>query len=254
LFCYILLCLTGLSCIVPIGLILWLILAFYLDGRMRKRCADRSKVYSALNDGWIFLFLWVLATLVSFAVLEDALTDFMLDLPDKFGNRSVDAPVLRIIVGLLYLLGFTHGVPRGAMQWLVLRRNVSCIGWWVLLSAMGQAVVQAGIAGVILTMAVVPDDVLLDVVIFTGISAGQWLVLRRKVPRAGWWIFANAAGWVVGYFGQALTQEAWWLSRVEPKVIPGIVAGIITGMVLIWLLRQPMKIAPREGGALCKLD
>ena len=61
----------------------------------------------------------------------------------------------------------------------------------------------------------------------------QWLVLRRQVARAGWWVLASTVGWVVGGFVSGITDAAaGW-------AVLGAVYGAITGIVLVWLLRRP---------------
>ena len=73
----------------------------------------------------------------------------------------------------------------------------------------------------------------------------QWLVLRRRVTRAGWWVAASAAGWVAAgpgvglvaaVMGAALTANAGWAAL-------GIMYGAVTGCALVWLLRQPRPAA-----------
>jgi hypothetical protein len=57
-------------------------------------------------------------------------------------------------------------------------------------------------------------------VILMGLSIGlgQWLLLRRRLNRAGWWIVANVAGW--GLFalitGQTLDQFWFMILGVMP--------------------------------------
>jgi hypothetical protein len=56
-------------------------------------------------------------------------------------------------------------------------------------------------------------------------GAGQWLVLRRLFPRAGWWVLATAGGWMAGSLwataGPILkvpheTIQAGWLDAGAP--------------------------------------
>ena len=56
----------------------------------------------------------------------------------------------------------------------------------------------------------------------------QWAVLRRQVPRAGWWVLASTVGWVVG---MPAGEMLGWNGL-------GAAYGIITGTVLVLLLRQ----------------
>ncbi len=104
--------------------------------------------------------------------------------------------------------------------------------WWVLASTMGWAVgrpagVAVGSSGDIIMAGYVGVTV-------GGVVAGvlQWLVLRRQVARAGWWVMASAVaaaivgvvifgvgvvsvdvGWVVGagLFGTVLGVLQWRL-------------------------------------------
>ena len=56
----------------------------------------------------------------------------------------------------------------------------------------------------------------------------QWLVLRRQMPRAGWWVLASTVGWVVGMP----------LGDINGPPGLGAAYGVITGTTLVWLLRQ----------------
>ncbi|MDZ8240894.1 MAG: serine/threonine-protein kinase [Nostoc sp. ChiQUE01a] len=85
----------------------------------------------------------------------------------------------------------------GVMQWLMLRRLVSC-KWWVLATVLGITI------GFLLAYAVgyavvgLGSVVVVAVVLYAvgGTSLGmiQWLVLRRSLSRTGWWVLANTVG------------------------------------------------------------
>lgn len=155
-------------------------------------------------------------------------------------------------------VGMAVGViAAGALQWLVLRRQVTGAAWWIVTSVVGAALV--GILAVLLgwIVGVVgrlvggaawganwgPDwsaDPGGDVGFVVAVAAGgtvlgvlQWLVLRRQVARTGWWVLASTVGWVVGGFVSGITDAAaGW-------AVLGAVYGAITGIVLVWLLRRP---------------
>ena len=81
--------------------------------------------------GWGFWFWWVLASTVGYAVGNAA------------GMKVVQAvvgaaePMAKgLVVGLALAVVMT-GAAVGVMQWLVLRREVSGAGWWVLASIVG---------------------------------------------------------------------------------------------------------------------
>ena len=45
------------------------------------------------------------------------------------------------------------------------------------------------------------------------IGFGQWLLLRRRFPRAGWWIGANVVGWgLLGLTAGDATDGSWLLA------------------------------------------
>jgi len=71
----------------------------------------------------------------------------------------------------------------------------------------------------------------------------QWLILRRKVPRAGWWLLANLLGSLVGTiaFPIAVTISEtgnWGLAIMVFGMGFGAGNGAITGTALLRLLPQ----------------
>ena len=78
-----------------------------------------------------------------------------------------------------------------------------------------------------------------------GVVSGilQWLILRRKVSRSGWWLFANLIGSLVGAIAipmAAAIGEAgnWGLAVMTFGLMFGACNGAITGVTLVWLLGQ----------------
>ncbi len=155
--------------------------------------------------------------------------------------------------------GAALGASLGIAQWLLLRRRASHQGRWVWASVAGGAVggIGALLVADIMTAAA-GADFITNLVLggaFLGLSLGtaQWLLLRQRYERAGWWVVASTVGLSLGLGlgrvgGAALydvvagtTGEA--LARVLATAIFGtlIVAGYgaITGVVLVWL--QPQR-------------
>jgi hypothetical protein len=71
----------------------------------------------------------------------------------------------------------------------------------------------------------------------------QWLMLRRKVARAGWWPLASLLGSLAGAMGLpiavAISETGnWALSLMTFGLVFGAGNGTITGAMLVWLLRQ----------------
>jgi hypothetical protein len=166
---------------------------------------------------------WVLATtvgwVVGFAICE-AQKEF-------FESLSADGAVIGTSVGIL--------------QWLVMRRHVSRAGWWILVSIVGfgigkligDAIAQAvsGPVGIGLSGGAI------------GASLGlaQWLILRRHVVEAGWWVLASALAWAVGWSIVMLAEETAGGPTGTAYLIGAAgaaVAGVVTGGSLIWLFRK----------------
>ena len=77
----------------------------------------------------------------------------------------------------------------------------------------------------------------------------QWLVLRRQVSGAGWWVLASTMGWAVGSglgllvfrtVALAVSSDAAFIVALSVgAAVDGAAMGAITGFALVKLLRQP---------------
>ncbi len=174
--------------------------------------SQRNEVRPMMPVGWRLWLWWVLASTVGWAV---------------GGPVGVAVGSSGDIIVAGYVGVAVGGIVAGELQWLVLRRQVAGAGWWVLASTVAAAVVGVVVFGV----GVVSADVgwVGGAGLFgTVVGVLQWLVLRRQVARAGWWVLASTVGWVVG--GPVGGFVGW--------AALGAVYGAITGSVLVWLLRQ----------------
>ena len=177
--------------------------------------------------GWSFWLRWFLACLAGFVVgipLFIALGLLFGDTPGPVvGNAAA---------------GVIHGAEFGIAQWLILRRQVHKIGWWVAASIVGftvgfpltktlfgelsSSLVVAGVAGAVV-----------------GAIAGalHWLVLRGRVAHAGWWVLASTLAWalstVLGELGALAAGEDFVADLL--RVILG---AALSGAGMVWLLRQ----------------
>jgi hypothetical protein len=156
------------------------------------------------------------------------------------GNGS---SVLGEILGA-FMFGAALGSVVGLMQWFVLMRRVSRAGWWVLASAAGFAVAGVGFQTAVVAFGYsegaegLGSSVVLGLTVvgvLGGAVAGilQWLVLRRQVSRAGWWVLASTVGW-------GLSMALAGASSLG-LLVGGAVLGAVTGGALVWLLRQPVQ-------------
>ncbi len=158
------------------------------------------------------------------------------------------------------LCAIVFGITYSAMQWLVLVDQVPT--WWIVSSTAGYAIVIAIVGspyhvtrtGILFAMHIVRMDTWAGMTAamtgaFAGAIAGamQWLALRRRFSRAGWWVLANAIGWGTSHgmvaavlsnpFG---TSDAAAIAQALlfplTLVSQGLVIGAITGFTLFWLL------------------
>jgi hypothetical protein len=140
-------------------------------------------------------------------------------------------------------LGIVMGATGGYFQWVVLRERIAGAGLWGLASALGFGLAIGAViaSGTDENFAVAG---LLMAAIF-GAASGilQWLILRRKVPRAGRWLLANLLGSLVGMIaipiaGILFDVGNWDLGVMIFGLGFGAGNGAITGAALVWLLHQ----------------
>jgi hypothetical protein len=156
-----------------------------------------------------------------------------------------------------------EGGAVGTAQWLVLRRLIPGVSWraWALATAAGAGVAWSlgmipstlaalGGDGAGAPMGELGDLATYGLAAALGFGLGpilglpQWVVLRRVVRRAGWWIPANAVAWAAGmpivFIGAGAMTTDWpmvGLAAVGLLTLAatGAVVGAIHGLALLWL-------------------
>ncbi len=142
-----------------------------------------------------------------------------------------------------YLASFVYfpvaGVTIGLLQYALLRRYLARMGWWVAATVGGWLVGQL----VLMTPGWLHWDSQLAtfdmalIAMGACIGAGQWLLLRRRLPNAGWWIAANVAGWsllTLISVGNGLGMFSLW--------IVGVVPACATAVALARLMNQDRRV------------
>jgi len=130
------------------------------------------------------------------------------------------------------LFGAVLGVSLGTLQWILLRRHMSGAGWWIVATMFSMGAGFALIKAATPTLSgVLGGGPIYGFVNGAGVGvllgAMQWLVLRGRTHRAGWWVLASGLGAGLGF---ALDQ-----------VVGQLVGLAITGTALVWLLRPPAQ-------------
>jgi len=212
---------------------------------------------------WKLWFQWILANAVGETVGLGGtlLIGGLLLLNAQKTMGVVAAAALAVLAGT-----FIEGIVVGTAQWLVLHRPLQSLRWWVWVLATAIGAFLAWTLGMIPSTFMFTDSnmggatpaQMSDLVVYAlaaamgfvlGLILGipQWLVLRRHLPKAGWWVLANALAWMVGmvivFVGTSfILPEGVTLSVALMLLLflfaAGAAVGAIHGLVLIWLLRS----------------
>ncbi|RPJ19778.1 MAG: hypothetical protein EHM33_29765 [Chloroflexi bacterium] len=186
-----------------------------------------------INTGRGYWLAWFLASVIGFGMgaVLGVFFAYRFFPPDTFDTAH----------GIT--LGIVMGAIGGYVQWVALRERVAGAGLWGLASAVGFGSAMGALLAA--NPAQNPAMAGLLVGIVFGLVSGilQWLILRRKVPRAGWWLLANLLGSLVGAIGLstavAISETGnWGLAIIVFGMGFGAGNGSITGAALVWLLRQ----------------
>lgn len=204
------------------------------------------------RDSWTLWECWVLATVVG-GLLGIGIVAIASVIASHLSNMSA--------VAFLHLVGALQGAALGLTQWLVLRRYIKHIGWWIVATAGGAIVAWLIGLKVIVALTLIFFDGgmtetlpigLVKAIFFLGMWVGavlgmaQWLVLKPHVHKGIWWVVANAVAWglglLVALMGATLAKLGEFtietaLIQIATGATTGVVVGAITGIVLVWLLK-----------------
>ena len=191
-----------------------------------------------------FYLLWILLTLlcVPIAFFFDLLllriiTLFVGDFIYVDGVRHITEDYLG-----MYTFIPIAGLLTGVLQYELLRRYLPHMGWWV------TATIGGWLLGGFLTL--IPGWLswtnpffnldLAFIVMGLSIGVGQWLLLRRRLPQAGWWIGANVAGW--GLLALITADNSMGLFGL---FIVGFLPACATALMLALLMKQVQPTGPQ---------
>ena len=138
---------------------------------------------------------------------------------------------------LLYILAPAIGLVTGIFQYLLLRRHLPRMGWWIAATALGWSLAFIGGDLLYRTLYTTLDvDSIWFETLMTALAGGsmglaQWLVLHQRVRHAAWWILANVLGWGILGWGAAALSNQMAIPAVGIMLTPGIATS-----VALWLL------------------
>lgn len=128
------------------------------------------------------------------------------------------------LIGNLFFIGIptvVAGAVISALQWAVLTGRIPKPWRWMIPSILGW------VAGYILSVLTSVSNLDIPTGLLIGGSVGlsQWLLLRKEVKWAGWWIVTNILGWMTG------------LDVLPGLLTSGTLPGALTGLTLVILFR-----------------
>ena len=217
--------------------------------------------------GWSFWLKWVLVTTIGFIIFTIVLFFFGKAVAFII-NYPHEEHFFYWLAYKIYFISICAGVA--IIQWFILRKVISRVGWWAPAIAAGFVLVSIVLYALPITRKHILDtgyafaDNLSWIMFLAlgGILAGvfQWFFLRRQISRAGWWVLANAVGWSLGAVGWWLSDLFLfkWIYPISPAsgfldfllifahglsvLLFGIIMSAVTGGALVWLLRQLVNV------------
>ena len=149
---------------------------------------------------WSFYLSWIILTAFSVPlayflsiVILKIITNIVGDYVIVNGVRHITEDYLA-----MYALVPSMSLLAGAMQYGLLRQYLPRMGWWVFVTVAGWflgALLIALPSWLGWTEAPLNNLDLILLIMGLAIGITQWLLLRGRLARAGWWIAANVAGW-----------------------------------------------------------
>lgn len=150
---------------------------------------------------WSFYLLWILLTMfcvpIAFFLSLIILRIIVLFVGDFINVNGVQHITEDYLA--LYVFVPLMGLLTGVLQYELLRRYFPRMRSWV------AATVGGWLLGAFLILThgwLNPTNTVLSLdlaflIMGLSIGVGQWLLLRQRLPRAGWWIGANVVGWSI---------------------------------------------------------
>lgn len=135
--------------------------------------------------------------------------------------------------------GALLGLGLSGAQCAVLRRHLRLGGTWVFVSVAAAALgLQVAIVIANVFVPEMNDAVKYGIVLGAFVGGGQWLVLRTRVRRAGWWVMANAVALPAAVLscGVALKGTLHGMNALSNDLLP-VQDAVGDGQVLSLLLR-----------------
>ena len=190
---------------------------------------------------WFFYFGWVvlnviaiiMAWYISWAVISQV-TEIVGDTIQVNGESRITEDFL-----LVYVLFPLIGLLSGIFQYILLRRYLPHMGWWIAATLVGW------LMPFIITAFLVPSASIVSILLGTLVIGAmmvlpQWWMLRKRVHHPSVWLLAWGVGWgLVGLLNLVTSEPIPVLLAIA--LMPAITSGIACWLLLDWLPKYELK-------------
>jgi hypothetical protein len=187
---------------------------------------------------------WVLANVVGVLaghLVGSLVCGILWRCPPAPPHGSIDC-FIQDPISWMMVIGLAVGTFVGMAEWFILRKYASRTRWWVAASILGWAI-GLGIQEALNSLLRQPIRNL-NIEMMSGAIAGfivgltQWVVLRKIVYKAGWWILAMMlSGFLTFWFN---VPSAIFVGSPGLVCVGGL-TGVITAITLVRLLKHPLS-------------
>ena len=224
------------------GLVLSIIQERWHDLRYRK-----ETIMNLANEkpGWSFYFGWVALNLIAVIMAWFLAWAVMSQVIEIVGSTIQVGGESRITEDFLflYMLLPIIGLLTGVLQYILLRRYLPQMAWWIAATFLGW--LMPFVIGFLITRLFVPGNSTVWVmfgmlVLGMAIAIPQWWILRKRVQHAWWWVLVFGLGWgIVGLLNLVTTSPFPVLLGIA--VVPTIATSIAFWLLLDRLPNQELS-------------
>ena len=201
------------------GLVPSIIQERWHDLRFRK---ETMMIIANEKPGWFFYFRWVALNAIA-VIMARYITLAIMPLVTERGEGTHFLDLLFPIIGLL----------TGILQYILLRRYLPHMRWWIAATFLGW--LMPFVIGFIFSRVIIPGNstvriVLGMIVLGTTVALPQWWLLRKRVQHAWWWVLVFGLAW-----GMVGLYDLFSPSDLFPVLLGfAVVLAIATG-IACWL-------------------
>jgi hypothetical protein len=201
------------------GLVPSIIQERWHDLRFRK---ETMMIIANEKPGWFFYLEWVALNVIA-VIMAWYITWAIMSLVTETDDSL-----------LLYLLFPIIGLLTGILQYILLRRYLPHMGWWIVATFLGW--LMPFVIGFIFSRLFIPGSstvriVLGMIVLGTTVALPQWWLLRKRVQHAWWWVLVFGLAW-----GMVGLYDLVTLSELFPVLLGFAVVPAIATSIACWLL------------------